>query len=245
MPRFYIPQPHIENGLLRIEGEEVRHIRKVLRLKAGDEVLVFDGLGKEFEGTIVEEGSSSVMVRIQRMLSPKGDSPLEVTLAQSLLKGEKMDYLIQKATELGVKEIVPFFSSRSVPLLEKSRSLKRRHRWEKIAVEASKQCGRGVVPKIEPLQDYSDVLHAASTDHLRLILWEREGIKLKEMLGGSKERKKIFFVIGPEGGFSRDEIEKAERAGFVAVSLGRRILRAETASLCFLSILQYEWGDIG
>ena len=245
MPRFYIPHPHVENGLLRIEGDEVRHIRKVLRLKTGDEILVFDGQGKEFQGTIVEEERSSVVVGIQRTLSLEGDSPLEVTLAQSLLKGEKMDYLIQKATELGVKEIVPFFSSRSVPRLEKSRSLKRYHRWEKIAVEASKQCGRGVVPKIEPLQEYPDMLHGASTDHLRLILWEKEGIKLKEMLEASKERKRIFFVIGPEGGFSRDEIEKAERVGFVAVSLGRRILRAETASLCLLSILQYEWGDIG
>ena len=160
------------------------------------------GSGKEFEGTIVEEGRSSVMVKIQDILSSKRDSSLEVTLAQSLLKGEKMDYLIQKATELGVKEIIPFFSSRSVPLLEKSRSLKRHHRWEKIAVEASKQCGRGVVPKIESLQDYSGMLRAASTDHLRLILWERDGIKLKDILEGSKERTKIFFVIGPEGGFS-------------------------------------------
>lgn len=245
MPRFYIPNPRIENGLLKIEGDEVKHIRKVLRLKTGDEILVFDGLGKEFEGTIVEEGRSSVMVKIRDMLSPKRDSPLEVTLAQSLLKGEKMDYLIQKATELGVKEIIPFFSSRSVPLLEKSRSLKRHHRWEKIAVEAAKQCGRGVVPKIESLQTYSDMLHAASADQLRLILWERDGIKLRDMLEGSKERRKVFFMIGPEGGFSQDEIEKAERVGFIAVTLGRRILRAETASLCFLSILQYEWGDVG
>ncbi|MGO8990739.1 MAG: 16S rRNA (uracil(1498)-N(3))-methyltransferase [bacterium] len=245
MPRFYIPNPRIENGLLKIEGDEVKHIRKVLRLKTGDEILVFDGLGKEFEGTIVEEGRSSVMVKIRDMLSPKRDSPLEVTLAQSLLKGEKMDYLIQKATELGVKEIIPFFSSRSVPLLEKSRSLKRHHRWEKIAVEAAKQCGRGVVPKIESLQTYSDMLHAASADQLRLILWERDGIKLRDMLEGSKERRKVFFMIGPEGGFSQDEIEKAGRVGFIAVTLGRRILRAETASLCFLSILQYEWGDVG
>jgi len=245
MPRFYIPNPRIENELLRIEGDEVKHIRKVLRLKAGDEVLVFDGLGKEFEGTIVEEGRSSVMVKIQRMLSPKGDSPLEVTLAQSLLKGEKMDYLIQKAAELGVKEIIPFLSSRSVPLLEKSGRQKRHRRWEKIAIEASKQCGRGVVPKIESLRDYSDMLCAASTDHLRLILCERDGNKPREVLEGSKEKKKIFFIVGPEGGFSRDEIEKANRAGFVAVTLGRRILRAETASLCFLSILQYEWGDVG
>ncbi len=245
MARFYIPHPHIENGLLRIEGEEVKHIRKVLRLKAGDEILVFDGLGKEYEGTIIKEGRLSVLVKIQRMLSPKGDSPLEVTLAQSLLKGEKMDTLIQKATELGVKEIIPFFSSRSIPLLEKSRRLKRHHRWEKIAIEASKQCGRGVVPKVELLKDYPDMLRTASTDFLRLILWEKEGINLREVLEGLKEKKKIFFVIGPEGGFSQDEVGKAMRAGFVAVTLGRRILRAETASLCLLSILQYERGDMG
>jgi len=245
MPRFYVPNPHIENGLLRIEGDQVRHIRKVLRLRAGDEVLVFDGLGKEFEGTIVEEGRFSVMVKIQRILPPKGDSPLEVTLAQSLLKGEKMDYLIQKATELGVKEIIPFLSSRSVPVLEKSGRQKRRHRWGKIAIEASKQCGRGVVPKIESLQDYSDMLRAAPTDHLRLILWERDGIKLKEVLERSKAKTKIFFVVGPEGGFSQDEVEEAKGAGFAAVTLGKRILRSETASLCFLSILQYEWGDMG
>jgi 16S rRNA (uracil1498-N3)-methyltransferase len=153
--------------------------------------------------------------------------------------------LIQKATELGVKEIIPFFSSRSIPLLEKSRRLKRHHRWEKIAIEASKQCGRGVVPKVELVKDYPDMLRTASTDSLRLILWENEGVNLREVLEGSKERKKIFFVIGPEGGFSQDEVEKAKRAGFVAVTLGRRILRAETASLCLLSILQYERGDIG
>jgi 16S rRNA (uracil1498-N3)-methyltransferase len=245
MPRFYIPNPHIQDGLLKIEGGEVKHIRKVLRLKAGDEILVFDGSGKEFEGTIVEEGRSSVMVKVQGIFSSEGDSSLEVTLAQSLLKGEKMDYLIQKATELGVKEIIPFFSSRSVPLLEKSRRPNRHHRWEKIAVEASKQCGRGVVPKIESLQDYSGMLRAASTDHLRLILWEGDGIKLKEVLERSGEKTKIFFVIGPEGGFSPDEVDKAKRAGFVAVTLGKRILRAETASLCLLSILQYEWGDMG
>ena len=245
MPRFYIPNPHIQDGLLKIEGDEVKHIRKVLRLKAGDEILVFDGSGKEFEGTIVEERRSSVMVKVQGIFSSKGDSSLEVTLAQSLLKGEKMDYLIQKATELGVKEIIPFFSSRSVPLLEKSRRPNRHHRWGKIAVGASKQCGRGVVPKIESLQDYSGMLRAASTDHLRLILWEGDGIKLKEVLERSGEKTKIFFVIGPEGGFSLDEVDEATRAGFVAVTLGKRILRAETASLCLLSILQYEWGDMG
>jgi 16S rRNA (uracil1498-N3)-methyltransferase len=245
MVRFYVPQPRIEKGMLKVEGEEVKHIRKVLRLKAGDEISVFDGSGKEFEGTIVEEGLSSVEIRIKNVYSSKRDSSLEVTLAQSLLKGEKMDYVIQKATELGVKEIIPFLSSRSIPLLEKSKRLNRHHRWERIAIEASKQCGRGVVPKLEPLQDYSEMLPKASLNALRLILWEREGMKLKEILENSKERKKIFFVIGPEGGFSQGEVDEAKGAGFIPVTLGRRILRAETASLCFLSILQYEQGDMG
>jgi 16S rRNA (uracil1498-N3)-methyltransferase len=102
-----------------------------------------------------------------------------------------------------------------------------------------------VIPEIESLQDYSEMLQKVSPNALRLILWEREGTKLKGILERSKERKKIFFVIGPEGGFSQEEVEEAERAGFIPVTLGKRILRAETASLCFLSILQYERGDIG
>jgi 16S rRNA (uracil1498-N3)-methyltransferase len=245
VPRFYVPQPRIEKGMLEIEGDEVRHIRRVLRLKEGDGIIVFDGLGKEYEGTIVEEGPSFVVIKIQNTFSSRKDSPLEVILAQSLLKGEKMDYLIQKATELGVKGIIPFISSRSIPFLEKSGRLKRHHRWERIAIEASKQSGRGGVPKIEPLQDYSEMLHAAPPDALCLILWEREGVKLKEILERSREKMKIFSAIGPEGGFSQEEVEKAKRAGFIPITLGRRILRAETASLCLLSILQYERGDIG
>jgi 16S rRNA (uracil1498-N3)-methyltransferase len=245
MSRFYVPTPQIEKGMLRIEGNEVKHIRRVLRLKAGDEIIVFDSLGKEYEGTIIEETTSSVVIKIQNIFLSKRDSPLDVTLAQSLLKGEKMDYLIQKATELGVKEIIPFFSFRSVPLLEKSGRLKRHHRWGRIAIEASKQCGRGVVPKIEPLQDYSEMLQLASPGSLRLILWEREGGQLKEVLERSKEKTRIFFIIGPEGGFSQEEVEEAKRAGFIPVTLGGRILRAETTSLCLLSILQYEQGDIG
>lgn len=245
MARFYVPHLRVEQGTLKVKGEEVKHIRKVLRLKEGDGITVFDGLGKEFQGTIVEEGLSSVVIRIENIYSSKKDSPLEVTLAQSLLKGEKMDYLVQKATELGVKDILPFLSSRSVPLLEKTKRLDRHRRWERIAVEASKQCGRGVVPKIESPQDYSEMLRAAPSNALRLIFWEKEGMKLKEILEGLKEREKIFFVIGPEGGFSQEEIEEGKRTGFIPVTLGNRILRAETASLCILSILQYERGDIG
>ena len=245
MPRFYVPNPSIENGMLKIEGEEVKHIRKVLRLRAGDPIIIFNGLGKEYEGVILEEKPSSVLVQIQNTSSPQKDSPLEVTLAQSLLKGEKMDFLIQKATELGVKEIIPFLSSRSVPLLDRMRRPERHRRWKRIAVEASKQCGRGVIPVVESLKDYSEMLQIASPDGLRLILWEKEGTKVKEVLKKAEEKPKIFFVVGPEGGFSHEEIHQAAEVGFIPVHLGKRVLRAETASLCFLSILQYERGDIG
>ena len=245
MARFYVPDPRIEKGLLKVDGSEVRHIRRVLRLKVGDRLVLFDGSAKEYEGIIVEESPSSVVIKVQGIFSPSKESPLEITLAQSLLKGEKMEYLIQKATELGIRKIIPFFSSRSVPLLDKSKKLRRYHRWEKIAIEACKQCGRITVPKVEPLQNYSEMLGMASSEALRLILWEKEGQGLKEILKESKERTKIFFVVGPEGGMSDEEVEEARRAGFIPINLGKRVLRSETASVCLLSILQYERGDLG
>jgi len=245
MPRFYVPQAQIEKGLLKVEGSEVRHIRRVLRLKVGDRLVLFDGSAKEYEGIIVEESPSSVVMKVENISSPAKESPLEITLAQSLLKGEKMEYLIQKATELGIKKIIPFFSSRSVPLLDKSKRLRRYHRWEKIAIEACKQCGRIAVPKVEPLQNYSEMLGMAPSEALRLILWEKEGQGLKEVLDGSKGKTEIFFVVGPEGGMSDEEVGEAQKAGFIPITLGKRILRSETAGLCLLSVLQYEWGDLG
>jgi 16S rRNA (uracil1498-N3)-methyltransferase len=245
MPRFYVPNPRIEKGLLKVEGSEVRHIRRVLRLKVGDGLVLFDGSSKQYEGTIVEESPSSVVMKVENISSPVNESPLEITLAQSLLKGEKMEYLIQKATELGIKRIIPFFSSRSVPLLDKSRKLRRYHRWEKIAIEACKQCGRTAIPKVEPLQDYSEMLAMAPSEALRLILWEKKGRGLKEVLRESKGRPSIFFIVGPEGGMSDEEVEEAEKEGYIPITFGKRILRSETAGLCLLSVLQYESGDLG
>jgi len=244
MARFYVPNPQIEDDILIIRGRETRHIRRVLRLKEGDEILIFDGSGKEYRGIIINESSFTVSIKVKEEFFSKRESPLEITLAQSLLKCEKMDFIIQKATELGVKEIVPFFSSRSIPILEKSRGLKRYHRWERIAIEASKQCGRGFVPKVSPIKDYSDVLLLPSNESLRLILWEKEGKGLKDVFRSLRNVQRVFFMVGPEGGFDEKEIEDAVASGFTPVNLGERILRAETASLSVLSILQYEWGDM-
>jgi 16S rRNA (uracil1498-N3)-methyltransferase len=129
--------------------------------------------------------------------------------------------------------------------LDKPKKLRRYHRWEKIAIEACKQCGRIAVPKVEPLQDYSEMLGMAPSETLRLILWEKKGQGLKEVLKGPKGRTSIFFVVGPEGGMSDDEVGEAEKAGFIPITLGKTILRSETAALCLLSVLQYEWGDLG
>jgi 16S rRNA (uracil1498-N3)-methyltransferase len=245
MARFYVPHPQIGNGILRIEGDEVKHIRKVLRLKRGDEIIVFDGSGKEYAGTIVEEGSFSVSIRVRNSFISPQKPDLSITLAQSLLKGEKMDYLIQKASELGIKRIVPFNSSRSIPLLDERKQIERHHRWEKIAIEASKQCGRRVLPQIDPPGDYPQILESVPKNSLRLILWERGGEKIKEILKQFRKEEEIFFLVGPEGGLSQEEVEVATKAHFIPITLGERILRSETASLCVLSILQYEWGDIG
>ena len=245
MPRFYVPEPRLEGNTLRIEGREVRHLRRVLRLRRGDAIVVFDDTGREYEGTIVFEDPTSVIVEITNVLHGSKDPTLTIVLAQGLLKGEKMDYIIQKATELGVSGVAPFFSSRSVPLLDLSAKHTRARRWERIAIEASKQSGRTIVPKIEPLRDYTEVLDRASLSAVLLIFWEQGGRALKQIVSGSKQDGEIFFVVGPEGGFNAEEVDAAKRRGFVPVSLGKRILRAETASLCFLSILQYEWGDLG
>ncbi len=245
MARFYVPDPRIDGSTLRIEGREARHLRRVLRLRRGDGIVVFDDSAREYEGTIVSEGSTSVIVEITNVIHGSRDPALTIILAQSLLKGEKMDYVIQKATELGVSVVAPFFSSRSVPLLDRSAKNARAHRWERIAIEASKQSGRTIVPKIEPLRDYTEVLDRASPAAVLLIFWERGGRALRQIVSESKQGREIFFVVGPEGGFSAEEVEAAKRRGFVPVSLGKRLLRAETASLCFLSVLQYEWGDLG
>ena len=245
MSRFYVPQPRIVDEVLTIEGDEVKHIRKVLRLRPGDEIVIFDSSSREYEGVILEESPLSVLVRIQNVKLCQKESPLEITLAQSLLKGEKMDYLVQKATELGIRNIVPFFSSRSVPVLGISKGLPRHRRWERIAVEASKQCGRGAVPGIFPVKAYSKMLQAATPDSVRLVLWEGGGERLKKVLESSRSKSKIFFIVGPEGGLSSDEVDQAKREGFIPVTLGKRILRSETAGVCLLSILQYELGDIG
>jgi 16S rRNA (uracil1498-N3)-methyltransferase len=170
-------------------------------------------------------------------------------MGQSLVKGDKMDLIVQKVTEMGVSSIIPFVSSRSVIRLEGQRMEKRLARWRRIAVESSKQCGRVVPLRVERVVSFHDILQWPGGSAVRIILWERANDRLKSLLHETApdhiRLHGVFFLVGPEGGFSDAEVKQAEDVSFKPTSLGSRILRVETAGLSLLSILQFEWGDMG
>lgn len=243
MPRVYIPPERIGGEEISLQSKEARYILTVLRLGPGDEVIVFDGEGREYRTVLTEDYEEGVYLLIQEELSPERESPLRITLGQGLLKGEKMKFVIQKATELGVDKIIPIVSSRSIPLVEEERETLRIERWRRIAQEAAKQCGRTVVPEITPIQELGDFL--SEDEGTRMILWEGEPTPLRDVIEEIYPQGGITLLIGPEGGFSEEEVLKAQDHGFLVAGLGQRILRAETASLSVLSILQHRFGDLG
>jgi 16S rRNA (uracil1498-N3)-methyltransferase len=223
---------------------EIRHIRRVLRLKAGDEVSLFDGEGQEYHAAIARLSSHQVSLTLLSESSRgTAESSLEIILGLALLKSSKFDWLIQKATELGVSEIVPFHSSRVVPRWEERNAQSRQSRWEKIASEAAKQCGRARVPILHSPRPFGETLALEFKDATKMFLWEKERSRsLKEAL--AHPSSSIYALVGPEGGFSEREALQAEEAGFRPIRLGPRILRAETAGVVIASLLQYILGDL-
>jgi len=247
IPRIYHPQALDEGTSTRLGEEYCAYLRDVLRLKEGDGLTLFDGVGHEYRALI--RGFSSRAVHLDVLTKEDIRLPeTRITLAQSLPKGSKMEFIIQKATELGVSRIVPFISSRSISRLTGDRATGKTKRWRKVAVEASRQCGRGDVPEVNEIVSFDEMLRSADGDALRIILWEAEAQRgIREILTDEMyaEADRFCIVIGPEGGFSWEEIEKARRSGFLSAGLGRLILRTETAPLAVLSILQYEKGLFG
>lgn len=243
MHRFYVKDGlNIGRGKIDIKGDEARHIRDVLRLKSGDDVALFDGLGQEFRGRIELITRDSVSVDIVDEIKRGTESPLEIVLGQGLPKSDKMELIIQKSTELGVSRIVPIITERVIP---RSFNPDRLERWEKIAVEACKQSGRVRLPVISEPESIHEFLAGTDKTSLRLVPWEGEKVvSLKDTLPSSLETGKISFIVGPEGGLSEDEVLLATKSGYIPVSLGKRILRTETVSLTLLSILQFLYGDL-
>jgi 16S rRNA (uracil1498-N3)-methyltransferase len=251
--RFYAPPASfaLDEKSVTLSAEETRHARDVLRLQAGDEVFVFDGAGREFHCTVQTIKRDSTELSVLAEVEPaRPESQLIVTLAIALLKGEKFDLVIQKATELGVKRIVPLITDRAdIRLRNDEDAQKRVTRWRRIALEASKQAGRAYVPEIAAPIPFNVMLAPAtpelSDSALRLMFSERYGTSFSEATNGfADDPKEIVAVVGPEGGWTDEEIELARSSGWKTITLGGRTLRAETAGITVVVLLQHRFGDL-
>lgn len=245
MKRFYVLPEHIRENKIYITGKEAHHIKDVLRFKKGSRITAFDGKGKEYKGTITEIGPDEVIADIQSstfVLSK--NAPYKSILAQAVSKNIKFDFLVQKATELGVDTILPLGVYRSVVKLDYQKAQVRRKRWQRIAEQASKQCGRSTVPLIGDYVSLKDALGLLKDSDLKLFFCiHKQTVKLSDVLSGFKgPLKQIAVFIGPEGDFTEDEIIQAKENSYNLVSLGERVLRTETAGLYVLSVLDYVFG---
>ena len=246
MARFFLSRSSIRGRCGTVVGAELEHLRKVLRLRPGDHIIAFDDTGWEHEAVIRALHEEQGELEILRSYQAGRESPLVVTLAVALTKGEKMDYVVEKATELGVQTIAPFVSRYTVPKLDDRRVFQRAERWQKIALSAAKQCGRTCLPAILRVCDYRDLITNRASGALKLLFWEKEAEQtLKQVHAKEPRVPSVCLVIGPEGGFSVEEAELARAQGYSTVHLGRRVLRAETAAVAALSLVQYLWGDLG
>ena len=237
--RFFAPPGHILASAIFLDPEESHHLVRVLRLLPGAIVYSFDGNGSEYECEVTRASKDRAELNIRARLSNEVESPLQLTLGQSLVKGDKFDWIVQKATELGVTRVVPLLTEHSEFKKAEGREL-RLQRWRRIALEATKQCGRRQLIEIGEILSFEQFC-ATNTDELRLIFSERKGGNLAEMHGA----KSLSIAIGPEGGWSEQELLEAETSGFVPIHLGNRILRTETAAVSAVTIAQYLFGDLG
>ena len=246
MARFFVPKKNIRDGRASVGGGELEHMRRVLRLGPGDRVVLFDDDGSEHEGTLAAYRADSAEIAIARSYRPERDSPLAITLAQALGKGDKLDLVVEKATELGVNAIMPFVCRRTVPQFGADASRRRAERWRRIALAAAKQCGRTRVPEIHEPVDFGDIVRRADAAALKLLFWEGERtLGLKALDEQTARPASLFIAVGPEGGFAPEEVGMATESGFHSVGLGRRILRTETAAIAAVALAQLLWGDLG
>jgi 16S rRNA (uracil1498-N3)-methyltransferase len=244
--RFMINSRSIHNGSASLEGELFRHIVRVLRLSAGDHLTLVDEKGSEHDGVIEHVARELVTVNITRTNHEpvQEGAGLKITVCQALPKGEKIDLILQKGTELGVHDFWLFGGSRSVARVREEQRDGKLERWSRIVAEAARQCGRRTVPAVRWYPTAAEAA-AAATHDLRLILWEDERTRrLKDTFADASTPGSLIVSIGPEGGFDPLETERFIRHGFQSVSLGSRILRTETAAIAIVAILQYIGGDI-
>lgn len=246
MRHFFI-KPLAPDALMAvITGSDARHIKTVLRLKPGDNISLFDGSGIEYEAKITALTTGRIEAAVIRRFPSMVESPVQIIIAQGLLKDRKMDDLVRHLTELGITKWIPFLAHRSIPKPDKKHFLKRRERWEIIAKEAAKQCKRARIPVISEMVSFEKALDMAASCDLKIVFWENE-LKPINAIATVSDRKfdSIFAMLGPEGGFTSQEIETAKSRGFISAALGPRILKAETATIAAGVLLQHLFGDMG
>ncbi|MBE5949986.1 MAG: 16S rRNA (uracil(1498)-N(3))-methyltransferase [Lachnospiraceae bacterium] len=240
---FYCEEKNVTEGAIRITGSDVNHIKNVLRMRAGEPLTVCDGTGMEYSCEITEFLADEVVLRILKKAKAQTELTTRLVLYQGLPKKDKMELIIQKAVELGAAEIVPVMTKRCIVKLEDDKKeAKKLERWQAIAESAAKQSGRAVIPAVTRVMSYREALKRAKENGMGLIPYEcAAGMKsLKEAASQAADQATVSIFIGPEGGFEEAEVEAAKEHGIVPVSLGKRILRTETAGFTTLSILMYE-----
>jgi len=245
MPRFFVEKGNIFPDHIFITGEDVKHIRNVLRMKKGEEIVLCDGSGKDYIGIVEEFESDRIRAFVREVKKSRTEPSVEVTLFQGIPKSDRMDFIIQKSVELGVNQIIPVITERTIVRFNSQKDMdKKAGRWQKISLEAAKQCNRGIIPRVGSPLSFDDALKVCKEADLSIIPYEKHtGHGLKEYLYGNNAER-ICVFIGPEGGFSEEEMKKAVSSGIKLVTLGPRILRTETAAIAVLSIIIYEAGDI-
>ncbi|MBL7158589.1 MAG: 16S rRNA (uracil(1498)-N(3))-methyltransferase [Candidatus Omnitrophica bacterium] len=240
MSRFYVPPENVKNDLIHITGSEAHHIKDVMRLKESDSVVVFDGTGKEYTGFIKETQPKKVIVEIVKTKAPIADKRAEITLAQAIPKKAKMDFIVEKATELGASAIMPILTERTVVRLDSDKSKARCLRWQKVATAAAKQCGRQDIPEVAGLKKFYFALDKVPDYDMGLLACLSEETETIREAISRFEGGKIILFIGPEGDFTPDEITMAKNAKCRLITLGRLVLKSDTAAISALSVLNHE-----
>ena len=241
MQQFFAEPSWIRENKIFMQGSDVNHIRNVLRMKPGEDVRVNDGRGKTYLCCISSYEEQTAVLDILKELDSDTELPSRIILFQGLPKGDKMEWIVQKAVELGAYSIVPFAAKRSVVKLDEKKAAKKRARWQLIAKGAAEQSGRGIIPEVSTVRTFAEALGRAGDLDVVLIPYElEEGMKeTARVLENIECGQSVGIFIGPEGGFEEEEVERAKEAGAYAITLGKRILRTETAGLTTLSVLMY------
>lgn len=266
MQRYFVRSEQIQDHIVILDGEEAHHLIRVMRAKPGDQLIASDGLEREVLAEIsqLDREANAVEARIAEELAMDQEPCVQVTVAQSLPKGDKLETVIQKGTELGAHRFLPFVSARTVVQYDAKKEAKRLERWRKIAKEAAEQAHRNLIPAVEAPSRWSDILQAAASFDIALMCYEQVGSSgtLRAILQQLREatlpaagegsashaapnKPSILLVVGPEGGFTDQEAHEAEQAGIRLVGLGSRILRTETAAMVGLACIMYEFNEMG